>query len=81
MTDSNALFDLKGRVALVTGAGSGLGRSFAGTLAAAGAHVICADRDAGNADATATALAERQLGASPIMFSHCVSAELRRSIS
>jgi NAD(P)-dependent dehydrogenase (short-subunit alcohol dehydrogenase family) len=66
MSDQSALFDLKGRVALVTGAGYGLGRAFAGTLAEAGAHVICADRDAGNAEATATAIAERQLKASSV---------------
>ena len=39
------LFKLDGKVALVTGAGSGLGREFALGLAAAGADVICADRD------------------------------------
>ena len=41
------LFKLDGKVALVTGAGSGLGREMAIGLAAAGAEVICADRDKG----------------------------------
>lgn len=39
------LFKLDGKVALVTGAGSGLGREMAIGLSAAGADVICADRD------------------------------------
>ena len=39
-----ALFDLSGRVALVTGASSGLGAGFARTLAAAGATVYAAAR-------------------------------------
>ncbi|MDB5970315.1 MAG: family NAD(P)-dependent oxidoreductase [Hydrocarboniphaga sp.] len=37
-------FSLKGRVALVTGAGSGMGRHFAQTLSDAGAKVVCAAR-------------------------------------
>ncbi len=40
MTDPRALFDLSGKVACVTGASSGLGRSAAVALAAAGARVV-----------------------------------------
>ena len=38
------IFNLDGKVALVTGAGSGLGRQFAATLAGAGASVVIAAR-------------------------------------
>ncbi|HKT17100.1 MAG TPA: SDR family NAD(P)-dependent oxidoreductase [Stellaceae bacterium] len=55
MTGSGVgLFDLSGKVALVTGAGSGLGRAFAEGLAASGARVFCVDRDRGRAEETAT---------------------------
>lgn len=37
------MFALDGRVAIVTGAGRGLGRGYANALAKAGARVICAD--------------------------------------
>ncbi|MFN0299878.1 MAG: SDR family NAD(P)-dependent oxidoreductase [Burkholderiales bacterium] len=46
MSASPNLFSLDGKVALVTGAGSGLGLAFAQGLAAQGATVVCADRNA-----------------------------------
>ncbi|WP_027343441.1 3-hydroxybutyrate dehydrogenase [Hamadaea tsunoensis] len=48
--------DLSGRTALVTGAGSGIGRACATRLAAAGAHVLVLDRDGDAARATAGAI-------------------------
>ena len=50
------VFSLDGQVALVTGAGSGLGRRFAAVLAANGARVIVSDIDETSAKATAAAI-------------------------
>ncbi len=44
---------LRAKVAIVTGAGSGLGRASSLAFAAAGARVVCADLDAASADETA----------------------------
>lgn len=48
---------LKDRTALVTGAGSGIGRCVCETLAAEGARVVAADRDLGSAVQTVSRLA------------------------
>jgi 3-oxoacyl-[acyl-carrier protein] reductase len=50
-------FDLSGRVALVTGAGSGIGQTTAEVLAGAGATVVCADIVGERAAETARAIA------------------------
>lgn len=39
------MFSLKNKIALVTGAGSGIGASIAATMSQAGAHVFVTDRD------------------------------------
>jgi 3-oxoacyl-[acyl-carrier protein] reductase len=49
-------FDLTGRIALVTGGGSGIGRTTAEVLAAAGATVICADINEERAKETAASI-------------------------
>jgi 3-oxoacyl-[acyl-carrier protein] reductase len=51
-------FDLTGRVALVTGAGSGIGRTTAEVLAGAGAAVVCADINGPGAEETAKGIVD-----------------------
>jgi 3-oxoacyl-[acyl-carrier protein] reductase len=50
-------YDLAGKVAVVTGAGRGIGRAYAQGLAAAGASVVVADIDEAGAKDTAESLA------------------------
>jgi gluconate 5-dehydrogenase len=56
-----SLFDLTNRVALVTGAASGLGRAIALGMDAYGANLILADRDSVGLAAVAEALTKRPL--------------------
>jgi 2-deoxy-D-gluconate 3-dehydrogenase len=53
------LFDLSGRVAVVTGGNGGIGLGMARGLAAAGAHVVVAARNADKADAAVAALGDK----------------------
>jgi NAD(P)-dependent dehydrogenase (short-subunit alcohol dehydrogenase family) len=50
------MFELSDRTVLITGAGAGLGRSFAGAVAGQGAMVLCADIDSQAVQETATAI-------------------------
>ncbi len=54
----NNLFDLSGKIALVTGASRGIGESIAKTLAAYGAHVIVSSRKQEACEAVVTAIRE-----------------------
>jgi NAD(P)-dependent dehydrogenase (short-subunit alcohol dehydrogenase family) len=60
LPDLRALYDLSGKVALVTGGGEGIGGEIVRHLVAAGATVVIADRNVATADALAEEL--RALG-------------------
>ena len=60
------MFDLEGRVALVSGAASGMGRAMSLALAEAGAAVMLADRNLEGAEQTAAEIAGQGGRAAPV---------------
>lgn len=66
MTEFAKLFDLHGRVALVTGGAGLLGSEFCLTLAQAGAQVVVADLDYASAASTAAELIQQSLAAQAV---------------
>jgi meso-butanediol dehydrogenase / (S,S)-butanediol dehydrogenase / diacetyl reductase len=71
---------LSGRVALITGAGSGIGRATALLFAAEGAHVLAVDRDEATARATAAAIAGRGGRAAAMRADVSLSADVRAAV-
>lgn len=64
MEQEEAVF--QGKIALITGAGAGIGRALAMTYAKAGAHVILADRNAEGLEQTAELLRGEGRDAAPV---------------
>ncbi|PWG78269.1 SDR family NAD(P)-dependent oxidoreductase [Pararcticibacter amylolyticus] len=61
------MFSLNNKTAIVTGAGSGIGRAVALTFASAGAHVYVTDLNAGNAESTVEEIKQSGGGATALL--------------
>jgi NAD(P)-dependent dehydrogenase (short-subunit alcohol dehydrogenase family) len=70
---------LEGRVALVTGGASGLGRATAVALSEAGAHVVIGDIDAGGSEKTRTSIADAG-GSAEVVALDVTEDESRRAV-
>lgn len=75
-------FSIADRVALVTGAGAGIGRAISLGLARAGARVVCADRDGGRAEEVAAEAGNEAIGLAADVSSEAdVTAMVERAVA
>ena len=77
MAAKGYVIDLSGDVAVVTGAGSGIGRAIALQLADAGANVVCGDVNMDGASATAERIRTSGGQAEAVRMDMSVPAEIR----
>ncbi|HEX3862286.1 MAG TPA: glucose 1-dehydrogenase [Stellaceae bacterium] len=80
MPDAASPFRLDGKVALVTGAGRGIGRAIALALSEAGAELLLNSRTQSELDAVAATIAERGGRARTVMFDMTDSTAVRAAI-
>lgn len=73
----NPLFDLSGRVALVTGAASGMGKAMSMAFAESGADLMLADRNAGGMQETAAQIEKLGRRAAPMVCDLSDPAQIR----
>ena len=78
---STQLFDLTGRIALITGSTSGIGHSLATGLAQAGATVVVNGRDQGRIDTAVEALRREGLRAHGMRFDCCEESEINEGVA
>ncbi|SRR5579875_1095305 len=74
-------FNLKDKVAIVTGGGSGIGRSAALRLGAAGAKIVVADLNQTNAEETCVMLKEQRVQSVPYTLDVARAAEVEAMVA